>query len=307
MKLLSFLMIFGAVMACFCSISTAADANALGDVNVVDANVADHIDNDVVDIYVDYQPLLEKYVSDDGLVNYGKLRRRRLEMVPQALEFSTITTDEIESWPIDKQKAFWVNAYNFSVMSLVVKNYPVKSTKFGRWWWPANCVMQIDGFYTEQFVVIAGLEYNLKELEFENLAQKFQDPRLCFAINRATMDSAELCKTPYRHRTLDKQLDEQIKKFFAHKKAISREGDTLYLSIIFKDNEELFVTTYGKRKKFRSFEPNLRAALNFIDTHGSDENRETISGLTPENITVMFEKNNWRYLKRLNDTNQKAK
>lgn len=257
---------------------------------------------EIPDIYLNYTPILDNYVSSKGTVDYAKLRRRRLDLLPFALDIENLDKKTYESFTDKEKISFWINVYNFSAISLVVQNYPLKSTAYSRLWWPADSVRQIQNFYDGSYFKIMGIEYTLDEIENDVLLKQFKDPRICFALCKATIESPPIRNQPYFAQNLDMQLAEQIKEYLKSGTAFEFDGDskTLFLNEIFDNHSEYFINSYGEIKSFRAFEPKIQAAFNFIDKYGTKENIEIINRMSTEN-PVIFQKKNWRFYTKIND------
>ena len=63
-----------------------------------------------------FNDLLEKYVTNTGIVDYERFNRRILKKHITYLE----NTSPKSSWSNKKQKAFWINAYNVYTIHLVI-------------------------------------------------------------------------------------------------------------------------------------------------------------------------------------------
>jgi len=99
---------------------------------------------------------------------------------------------------------------------------------------------------------------------------------------------------PYYGHKLNKQLDDQAKKFLAGPLAfkIDKQKGKVYLSAIFQKPEygKEFLGKYGTDKKFKGKEPETRAVLNFITNYVSED---TKTFLELGNYTVQFMAYNW--------------
>ena len=105
-----------------------------------------------------------------------------------------------------------------------------------------------------------GIQYTLEEIERDILLGRFEEPRACFAISYGTMSSAALRTEPYMGKVLEKQLDGQIKNYFARSDAfrIDEANKVVYLSPIFKMyqwHEDAFLKRYGTNQLFREHQP----------------------------------------------------
>lgn len=295
-------------LALWCSAVAFSQSDA-NDPNAVPLQASDpNIHGAVADVnefltgfYSNYSEVLHKYVDSKGLIDYPRLRRHRLELGPQAVEFAVLDQSDYQKLPENEQKAFWINAYNFFAINIVVRNYPIKAPRFARIWWPENSVVHIPDFYTQCFFTVMDREYNLSEIE-QFLKVQFDDPNMSFALCKATLGSPTLRTEPYRGYKLNSQLIEQAKLYLAREVAFSLDTkeNTLYLAELFENDSELFIKHFIGQK-FRSFEPKVQAAFNYINTYGNPENIEIINRVTPD-FNIQFQRINWRYFVKLNDS-----
>ena len=99
---------------------------------------------------------------------------------------------------------------------------------------------------------------------------------------------------PYRGRKLDRQLNEQTRKFLSKPLAfkIDKQKGKVYLSALFQKTPygREFIEKYGTEKKFKDKEPETRAVLNLIANFVSEEAK---SYLELGNYTVQFMGYDW--------------
>jgi hypothetical protein len=169
-----------------------------------------------------YGELLGKYVKG-GAVDYRGLKNeegtldRYLDILDQT------NPDEL---PRNEQLALYINAYNAYTLKLVLKNYPVDSIKdIGGWF---------KGPWKIRFCRIGGKAFTLDEIEHEIIRPRFKDPRVHFAVNCASKSCPPLISEPYQGSTLDQQLDANTRSFLNSPGKNRLEGNTLYVSKIFK-------------------------------------------------------------------------
>jgi len=176
-----------------------------------------------------YGELLKKYVKD-SMVNYQgfKNEEQRLDEYLQILNKTNP-----EELPRKEQFAFYINAYNACTIKLILKHYPgVKSIKdIGSLWRSP---------WKIRFCKINGKTFTLDEIEHNILRLRFKDPRVHFAVNCASKDCPPLIAEPYQGTILDQQLDANTRAFLNNPRKNRLEGDTLYVSSIFKWFEDDF-------------------------------------------------------------------
>ncbi|MGD1969245.1 MAG: DUF547 domain-containing protein, partial [Desulfobacterales bacterium] len=132
-----------------------------------------------------------------------------------------------EKLPRNEQYAYYINAYNAWTIKLILSGYPgVKSIKdFGS-------ILQSP--WQKDWVRINGEVITLDHLEHNILRPRYKDPRVHFAINCSAVSCPPLRPEPYLAATLDQQMDDSTRSFINDANSYRLEGDTLYVSRIFK-------------------------------------------------------------------------
>jgi hypothetical protein len=173
--------------------------------------------------------LLGKYVTNDR-VNYAGFNADQAKL-DQYL--SSLEKIDPEALTRDEQFAFYINAYNAWTIKLVLTGYPgLKSIK------DLGSILQSP--WSKEFVRINGKTLTLDDIEQGILRPRFKDPRVHFAINCASKSCPPLSSEPYRGGTLDAKLDKVTHDFVNASGSYRLEGDTLWVSSIFKWYSEDF-------------------------------------------------------------------
>ncbi|HBG28170.1 MAG: hypothetical protein A2Y10_19520 [Planctomycetes bacterium GWF2_41_51] len=243
-----------------------------------------------------FTKLLKDYVNQNGYVNYAKLRRFRSELNRAMRDLANVEPEVYITWSRNEKIAFWINAYNLCTLKGIIDNYPISPSRFMLLFYPADSVMHIRGLRDDTFFMIMGIQYTLEEIERDALLGRFEDPRICFAVNYGTISSAALRNEPYVGKVLDEQLDEQVKNYFSRPDGlkIDQPANIVYLSPIFKmykSHEEVFLKQFGTNKLFREREPVDRAVLNFVKDYVSPSNAQYLKQGT---YTIEYLKYNWK-------------
>src|SRR5215207_5453531 len=145
--------------------------------------------------------LLELYVRD-GFVYYNALRsdRGRLDRYIAALDGPGATAQATGA--PERQRAFWINAYNALVLRTVVNNYPIrgKSPQY-----PSNSIRQIAGAFERMPHRVAGRSVTLDAIEKEILTP-LGDARVFLALGRGAVGGGRLKSEAYDAARLEDQL-----------------------------------------------------------------------------------------------------
>ena len=119
-----------------------------------------------------------------------------------------VTPAQFEQFSKPEQLAFLINAYNAATVEKVLTRYPnIKSIwDFGR---------VFGNPFKDEFVRLLGKTMSLDGIEHETIRKPgvYDDPRIHFAVNCASVGCPSLREEAYTARQLDKQLDEQLSRF----------------------------------------------------------------------------------------------
>lgn len=167
------------------------------------------------------------------------------EMVKRLEKFSLLTMTSGND-----SLAFWINAYNFLAIKIVVDNYPVESIK------------DIGSLFTSVWKKDAGIIgekiYTLNEIEHEILRKQFEEPRIHFSIVCASLSCPDLRGKVYLPSVLESQLNVAAANFLNNKsKGLQTIGNQLKISQIFNWFEDDFQPAGGVWKFIRKYRPDL--------------------------------------------------
>ena len=159
----------------------------------------------------------------------------------------------------DAGKAFWINAYNFGAIRLIVEHYPVDSIRSFK-------ISLLRHPWSKDAVRIGGRWYSLSEIEHDILIERFGDPRIVFAVSCAAVSCPDRGKQPFNAATLDRQLDANIRRFFRNPGKglrLDKDAGMLMLSWILKKDRHLFEDKYD-------------GVLNFVLRYADDATRDRL-------------------------------
>ena len=239
--------------------------------------------------------ILNDFVDERGMVDYKTLKRKKYLLMDVLDEFDSFDPSVYNAWPDEDKIAFWINAYNLQMLNIIIKNYPIESKRIFRIIWPPTSIRHIQGIWDEYKFIVMEEEFTLAELEKKFLREKFDEPRVFFAICLASLSSPPLRNEPYYGRILDRQLDEQVRKFLASETTfkIDRNKEIIYLSSLLQPTwfGKEFISKYGTDKKFKAQMPATRAVLSFITKY---LDQQDVSYLETGNYTLKYLSYDWR-------------
>ncbi len=167
--------------------------------------------------------LLATHVKQ-GVVNYAGFKTEE-EKLDRYL--NVLANTDPDALGREEQFAFYINAYNAWTIKLILSGYPgVKSIK--------ELGSPFQSPWKKEIVTIHGKKSSLDDIEHNILRPRFKDPRVHFAINCASKSCPPLISEPYRGSVLNTQLDQVTRDFLNTPGNYRLEGDTLWVSSIFK-------------------------------------------------------------------------
>ncbi len=162
--------------------------------------------------------LLKRHVvvKDGGRVSqvrYAALKADRPTLKAYLDGLSAVNKLEFDGWTKSQQVAFLINAYNGFTLEKILSRYPdIESirdfgTIFGNPW-------------KDKFFSLLGRDMNLDNIEHDTLRAQgsYEDPRIHFAVNCASIGCPMLREEPYLATRLDAQLDEQVARFLSDRR-----------------------------------------------------------------------------------------
>ncbi len=153
-----------------------------------------------------WNTLLKQHVSTSGNVNYKGFIEDSLQLNQYLQLLSNRPPNE--NWNSNEQLAYWINVYNAFTVQLIVQHYPVQSIKN-----IAGDIPMINSPWDIKFFTIGGNEFDLNTVEHEILRKKFNEPRIHFAINCASVSCPKLLNEAYLAEKLEQQLNDQAMDF----------------------------------------------------------------------------------------------
>ena len=148
-----------------------------------------------------FNNLLQKYVSNDGKVNYKGLKSDKAALETYITTLAKQIPDN--TWSKNAALAYWINAYNAFTLKLIVDNYPVKSItnlSGGKPWDVKN-------------IELAGKKYSLNNIENDIIRPTYKDARIHFAVNCAAVSCPPLSNTAFTEANINDLLNTRTKIF----------------------------------------------------------------------------------------------
>lgn len=130
----------------------------------------------------------------NGRVAYDAIKKEQstLKEVLKIAESISVSKSDAANY-----QAFWINAYNLSVIKGIVDNYPT------------NSPLDNKGFFDKTTYSLGGKNITLNDIEHKLLRGNFKDARFHFVLVCGAIGCPPLISKAYLPGTLDSQLEKQ--------------------------------------------------------------------------------------------------
>ena len=248
----------------------------------------------------DYQALLDKYVGQNGKVDYGKWKDSDADVRALDGYLSTLTYATPDSRPDlfktqSDKLSYWINLFNAVVLREIIRRWPLESVtkvKING----STIVRQRKGFFYDLKFVVGGQELNLYDLENKILRAQFQDARVHFAISCGSTSCALLRKDAFDADKLDAQLENASTQFVndGRNVVVDDAKRQVVMSKIFQWYEPDFVT-YTKQRA-----TNLKDAgvVDFALLFADESLSAQLKDAKAKGYKVLFRDYDWRVNKQ---------
>jgi hypothetical protein len=177
--------------------------------------------------------LLKKHVVllDGGKgsqLRYAGMAADRAALKAYLAQLSAVDQQAYDGFSKAQQQAFLINAYNAFTVELILTRYP-----------KLESIKQLGGLLSKpwsiKFVPLLGTTLTLDNVEHDKLRERgrFDDPRVHFAVNCASVGCPMLREEAFVAERLDAQLEEQAMRFLSDRSRNRVRDGKLEVSQIF--------------------------------------------------------------------------
>ena len=215
-----------------------------------------------------WNQVLINYVDVSGRVNYQGLKEDP-KILLDYLELLLTNRPNDEHWDKKEILAYWINLYNAFTIKLIIDHYPVKSIRnIGS----RIQIPFINSPWDIEFIDFGDEKMSLNYVEHQILRKFFEEPRIHFAINCASISCPNLRNEAYLALQIDAQLTNQTQRFLKDSSKNIITSNALYLSKIFQwysGDFNLNQTLYENLSIWSGVSINDLATIQFIDYNWS--------------------------------------
>ncbi|QVY67369.1 DUF547 domain-containing protein [Polaribacter sp. Q13] len=178
-----------------------------------------------------FNDLLQKNVTKNGIVDYKSLKQNSSELNNYLSYLEKTTPDN--SWSKNKQKAFWINAYNAYTIKIILDNYPLKSITD----------IKQNGLIAWKipFAKVGGKTYTLDHIEHTILRKQFSDPKIHVGVNCASGSCPKLGNKAFTEQNVEAELTLLMKGFVNDTSRNKITENNIQISSIFNWFKEDFI------------------------------------------------------------------
>lgn len=127
----------------------------------------------------------------------------------------------------DAAMAYWINLYNAATVDVILDNYPVDSIrKIGGGFFSS-------GPWDDKVVTVEGRALSLNDIEHGILRPIWNDPRIHYAVNCASIGCPNLMTQPFTSANLAGMLDQSARAYVNHPRGARVQNGRLTVSKIY--------------------------------------------------------------------------
>lgn len=157
-----------------------------------------------------WNELLQKHVTEQGVVNYKGFQKDSAQFNEYLKILSTSHPND-SNWNENQRLAYWINAYNAFTVRIVMRNYPTPGIKEIK-----NGIPFVNTVWDIKFIKIEDQIYDLNNIEHGIVRPRFEEPRIHFALNCASISCPRLRNEAFTPERLDEQLTDNARYFLSN-------------------------------------------------------------------------------------------
>lgn len=214
-------------------------------------------------------------------VDYAGFKTDRGALKQYLSAISGVARPDFDKWSKPEQLAFLLNTYNAWTVELILTAYPdVASIK--------DLGSLLHSPWKKRFIQLLGDTRSLDDIEHGLIrgSGRYNDPRIHFAANCASIGCPALRPEAYVAEHLDVQLEDATQKFLSDRSRNRLEGDALKVSSIFKWYQDDFEKGWRGANSLGRFLALYRESLGL--------NADTVRRLSAGVVAIDFLDYDWR-------------
>jgi hypothetical protein len=216
-----------------------------------------------------FDGLLKQYVvkTADGAstqVDYSGFLKDKKILKQYVATTAKVTRKNFDAWEPNEQLAFLINNYNAWTILRILEAYP-KLTSI------KDLGTLVQSPWKKSFIPLLGKTLSLDDIEHKLIrgSGRYNDPRIHFAANCASIGCPALRAEAYTGKTLSTQLEDQTQQFMRDKGKNFVKNNVLNVSSIFnwyrEDFEKGWQNIHALNDFFLSYSQELGLSSNDIE------------------------------------------
>lgn len=145
----------------------------------------------------------------------------------------------ISRYSRQQQMAYWINLYNAVTINIVLTHYPVATIRDI----DISPGLFADGPWGKKLLKIEGQQVSLNDIEHRILRPIWQDPRIHYAVNCASLGCPNLQARAYTAEQLEPMLNAAARAYVNHPRGVRLQGEDVFVSSIYSWFQEDFGKT----------------------------------------------------------------
>lgn len=207
-----------------------------------------------IDAQPDYRsitPFFQKYISEDGLINYKELKKNKLALEQTIQIF--IEHPPKEDWHRNEKLAYWLNVYNLQLIKLISENYPIKSVLdlYEGKVWQVKCIK------------IGDRSYCLDEIEHDIIRKELKEPRIHFALYSGAISSPPLLNEAFTAANMNAHFEKLPNVLYVKKHKIT--STKIEISMLFDWYKDDFKALIPFINKYSKTQVSPNAEISYVD------------------------------------------
>ena len=221
-----------------------------------------------------WNALLDVCVSDTAngggtAVDYDCFAARRDALGGYLKALGAVTRKTFDGWSRDQQLAFLINAYNAWTVELILTAWPeLESIR--------DLGSLLRSPWKKSFIPLLGETVSLDDIEHGMIREAgvYDEPRIHFAVNCASIGCPALRREAYTADALEAQLEAQTQQFLGDRSRNRLRGDTLEVTSLFKWYRDDFEQGWRGADSVEAFLARYAAALELDE----DDRKRLLAG-----------------------------
>ncbi len=199
----------------------AASLSCAGPSGDPDIRFADHDEASTATIeHGAWGEILDEYLHTDDpsgvhLFDYAGLQANPVDRGKLQSYLAALQEVDPRRYRRDEQMAYWINFYNALTVEVVLTEYPVDSIRD-----ISSSLIPLRGPWGDPYARLLGQELTLDNIEHDILRPIWQDPRIHYAVNCASIGCPNLAPRPYTADRLEEMLEESARGYVNHPRGV---------------------------------------------------------------------------------------